>query len=435
MKGDFSRNPLENGKGYSSVLMQQGRVLLDADWNKLGFIFNHYLRALAADLIGPHGGPASNAGFGIKICEGGKDFEIGFGHYYVDGILIENEPYAQCGVDAEPAPVTYYTQQYYADCCDHDTLGDAPFLVYLDVWERHITYIQDPDIREVALGGPDTTTRLQVVWQVKTLELEQEEELDCKDIPWDELIEAWQPTNRGCLKARTEKPQKATDLCITPPDAGYRGAENQLYRVEIHKAGEAGEATFEWSRDNGNIVFAIRSLQGDTAALEHMGRDAKQGLRVGDWVEIVDDYVLCGEPGLLVQIAAVDRVELTVALKVPDGVDLPVYDENSTKHPFLCRWDHKAGNPTQGEPQMADDGALLVEESKWLFLEDGVEIYFHSSPTKPHRYRTGDYWLIPARTATGDLIWPKQPDNYGNLVPVASPPPRRRAPLCAASGC
>jgi hypothetical protein len=40
-------------------------------------------------------------------------------------------------------------------------------LVYLDVWQRHVTATEDPGIREVALGGPDTGTRLQTVCQVR----------------------------------------------------------------------------------------------------------------------------------------------------------------------------------------------------------------------------------------------------------------------------
>jgi len=34
MKGDFSRNTFRPGSHYSGVLMQQGRVLLDSDWNE-----------------------------------------------------------------------------------------------------------------------------------------------------------------------------------------------------------------------------------------------------------------------------------------------------------------------------------------------------------------------------------------------------------------
>jgi hypothetical protein len=35
---------------------------------------------------------------------------------------------------------------------------------------------------------------------------------------------------------------------------GYTGAENRLYRIEIHRGGAAGAATFRWSRDNNATV-------------------------------------------------------------------------------------------------------------------------------------------------------------------------------------
>ena len=43
-----------------------------------------------------------------------------------------------------------------------------------------------------------------------------------------------------------------------------------------------------------------------------------------------------------------------------------------------------------------------MEEGRWLELEDGVEVYFAAGG----RYRCGDHWLVPARTATGDVEWP-----------------------------
>ena len=38
MKGDFTRDLFDPTKHYSGVLMQQGRVQLDADWNEQGSI-------------------------------------------------------------------------------------------------------------------------------------------------------------------------------------------------------------------------------------------------------------------------------------------------------------------------------------------------------------------------------------------------------------
>src|SRR5947199_309285 len=58
MKADFTRDTFNPLKHFSRVLMQQGRVQLDADWNEQTAILLYYLRNLGADLIGRHGGPA-----------------------------------------------------------------------------------------------------------------------------------------------------------------------------------------------------------------------------------------------------------------------------------------------------------------------------------------------------------------------------------------
>ncbi len=162
MKGDFSRDTFNLKKNFSRVLMQQGRVLLDADWNEQSAILLHYMQTLAADLIGPHGGPGDSFSINFSKDEEGnpkEDLTISAGHYYVDGILCENEKMFN------GKPVSYFNQPNYH--ADGDKLPDFPFLVYLDVWERHITCFEDQSLCEVALGGIDTTTRSQVVWQVK----------------------------------------------------------------------------------------------------------------------------------------------------------------------------------------------------------------------------------------------------------------------------
>jgi len=90
-----------------------------------------------------------------------------------------------------------------------------------------------------------------------------------------------------------------------------------LYRVEIHNPGEAGEATFKWSRDNGSVIYAIRSLQGETAVVYDLGADDRSRLQPGQWVEITDDDMAKrGETGPLLQVEDVDPVENLVILLV-----------------------------------------------------------------------------------------------------------------------
>jgi hypothetical protein len=74
--------------------------------------------------------------------------------------------------------------------------------------------------------------------------------------------------------------------------------------------------------------------------------------------------------------------------------------------------------------------AAVQQSTAWLDLEDGVQVQFTVPPdstTPAAQFRTGDYWLIPARVATGDVEWPTE--NVPNpaagqaaTAPVAMPP-------------
>ena len=53
MKGDFSKWQFDEYDNFAGVLHQQGRVLLDADWNAQTRITNHWQDTAARDTIGP----------------------------------------------------------------------------------------------------------------------------------------------------------------------------------------------------------------------------------------------------------------------------------------------------------------------------------------------------------------------------------------------
>jgi Family of unknown function (DUF6519) len=407
-RGDFSRDTYDPFRHFSRVLMQQGRVQLDADWNEQVSIFWHYLRGLARHIGSEHWGPLSNGVRGFKIAQnaGKDDLEIGPGAYYVMGTLCENR-------DRE----LLYSQQYGYPFPDsiaiEDIQGGIGYLAYLDVWERHLTYVEDDYVREVALGGPDTASRAKIVWQVKLKEIRDMTNVDFKNdyrFFLKELGESRKPGS-GLLRARAKKGEDQSDPCLVAPESSYRGAENQLYRVEIHQGGRAGEATFKWSRENGAAVFPVREIAGSLITLEHLGRDSRFGLNPDDWVEIVDDhYALKGKALPLLQVEGIDHENMAVTLKTTPALDV---DGIEDRHPYLRRWDHTAD---------ADDWAVRVVESNgeenedWMLLEDGVQVQFPGTgeAAVPPMYNTGDYWIIPARTATGDVQWPQEEQNAGD---------------------
>jgi hypothetical protein len=411
MKGDFSRLTFDAAKGFSRVRLQQGRVMLDADWNELNDILLHYLRTLGTDLIGPHGGPQGDLGFGVAPIES-DDLSLTSGRYYLDGIPCEKRL-----EQFNTKPVTYFNQPYYPLNEGEKTLPEGDYLVYLDVWERHLTFLEDPLIREVALGGPDTATRAQIIWQVKIVDKEWLNRFSihvttCAAFPLNDFRNALRG-NRPTLKARVNPSETDdTDPCVMSPESRYRGAENQLYRVEIHSVNKNGEATFKWSRENGSVVVRLLETRDNDLIVSGI-RDTEKGFQAGDWVELTDDNKeLRSEPGVMVQLSKVEGDVLTIdPLTASDTVEANV---GNLKNPKVRRWDQKQA----GEITLRN-GAVPVTESAsgWMRLEHGLEIQFQPSGDTKNSYHTGDYWLIPARVATGDIEWPGDAENPEALLP------------------
>jgi Family of unknown function (DUF6519) len=493
MKGDFSRQTADPKKHYSGVLMQQGRVQLDADWNEQLAISQHRVQTEAQDVIGPGAAPLAGGGFAISFTQDISDLTISPGRMYVDGILCELEAtsisipvsnFPQEGMSVQvpvwsvddrefeagqwveisasvggkpdtrlvqintvdpanmilafredisefqkadaPASLrritSYITQPDYPilqpdtpgpdysyttvssstnlAILDFSTLPqDSIVLVYLDVWQRHVTWLDDPHIREVALNGADTTTRVQVVQQVKILPVAIKEgsTATCStDFPeWDALI----APSTGTLNAQTTTPTSTSSVCLPPSSAGYQRLDNQLYRVEIHQGGDTGnkqdQITFKASRDNGSVVVAIDSFSGNDIIVKEVGLDDVLGFANADgqtiWGEIVDDVTeLHGRLGQLVQIKHVEPLTRTITV---DPAPTPITPTDKPLHLELRRWD-LVGTVT----------------SNWQDLEGGIQLQF-----SPGIYKTGDYWLIPARTTTGQIEWPQ--DSNGRFIP------------------
>ncbi|WP_370949861.1 DUF6519 domain-containing protein [Amycolatopsis sp. cg5] len=416
MQADLSRLIFRPEKRFSAVVTQQGRVRLDSEDNEQALINLHTTRTLAADLIGRHGGPSDALGFGITYVPKGKDpadLRITTGRYYVDGIGVdaavppvgvpvpdEDEPATDAAVDGW----TYWTQpDAYVDPLrdkEIDHLPDLPFLAYLKVTERLVTHLQDPEIRETALGTtlPDTSARLKVTWQVLPLTGLTVGERPTKDqlrAAFDEWARGTVST--GKLAARTEKPAKTDDNpCLTAPDSRYRGPENQLYRIEVHRGGD--KPTFKWSRENASVTFGVSSVDEAVVTLTDLGRDAKLDLDIGDWVEVVDDaYDARGVTSPLLQVVDIDTERLRVELSGTPDAEV---GRLAARHPFLRRWDHRA--PTGRGAKELVDGAVSLTAGGWLDVEDGLQVWFTGGT-----YHAGDYWLVAARTLNGDVEWPR----------------------------
>jgi uncharacterized protein DUF6519 len=396
MNADPSLDAFDSKRHFLRVLMQQGRVQDDADLNEQAAILLYRLHALAADLIGPWGGPASNLGFAVALD--GADLRIGPGHYYVDGLLCELEP-APCPArtgTVDDGAISYFEQPDYPRS-PADRLSESTFVVYLDVWERHVIALEDERIGETASGGPDTATRSKLVWQVKVLRvsLRTRDELEQG---WRALVERWQPADRGAMAARIEALDD-TNPCLTPPGAGYRGLENHLYRVEIVRASNGDPASFAWSRDDGVLVSGWEQ-EGDELRLVRPCGARKLGLEPGTWIELTDDvHELNGRAGTFVQVKRADEGVVTIDPVTATG---PTHPAGFDLNPKIKPWN--SDGPQRVEVPASTDG--------WIPLEDGIQVKFSDTGD----YRGGDYWLIPARVG-GGVVWPS-----ADGEPIRRPP-------------
>ena len=431
MKADLSRATFDKARRYRSVRMQQGRVQLDADFNEQQDILNHRMEIETRDSLGPVAVPIDNPGFGLTPS--GTDLTISAGRLYVDGLLCENpstttvanqpdlpdtaSPVLPASATTLPLPPVGVTAAsingvVVFNASNAVAPAEGTYLAYLEAWQRHLSPldlpVDDTSMREVALGGPDTCTREKTVWQVKLLRAgELNAALTCLSnmAAWNTLTAA--PDGRLAARAEASIPPKTP--CQLPPEAGYRLLENHLYRVEIHDdASITGKARYKWSRDNGSLASRVVRWLGDPIADEFevasIGRDDVLAITAGCWVEFYDDtHELLGQPGPLVPVIRTEGNVVTVDLSklIGHALDKAMFPRN----PRVRRWDGVA------EIRPA---AIASLNTGWEELaQDGIELKF-----APGSYRIGDYWLIPARTATAAIEWPQESNKPAFLAPA-----------------
>lgn len=424
MGGDYSKQAFKADNLYSDVLMQQGKVQLDSDWNEQAAIQFRRKRAQTIDTIGRAVVPRETQnGFWIT-SDGGSGLLIHPGRMYVDGLLAENRGrlFDDSGTaftkifdatldekkTAEPFP--YANQPYLIFNAGDEVLPAIPYLVYLDVWQREVTHLKDPDIIETAVGF-DTTTRMQTIWQVKTRAITTTTDPECPDAlaEWDSVI----APSAARLTTDTVAVNTDPDPCLIPPGGGYRGLENRLYRIEIHQGGLPGTATFKWARHNGSVATAITHIDGSELTVVQSQWDELRRFEVGDWVEITDNKLeFAGLPGEMAKVDDVDYAANTITLTGVLSGDFPSSGTDnatdSTRHTRIRKWDQSgvvrdtAGAVVTNLPSSTDGLIDVPASTRSVVLEDGITVTFDLEPGSGE-FKVGDYWLFTARSGDASL--------------------------------
>jgi hypothetical protein len=266
---------------------------------------------------------------------------------------------------------TLYSQQ--ADPNDQPLAPPPPGqvrkdTVYLDAWTEAVTYIDDPEIREIALGGPDTATRLRVRHRVRVAQ-------------GGEL-----PRGNGVGDG------------TLATDGSYTAQANRLYRVEIDTAGNVGTATFRWSEDNASTIQRVIAA-----------------IPPGSTRVVVEDAAAFhpGDRILLRKEFGVEQHEIaavfanTITLQGPTGAQLALLPAASRvpgfttfaleDRPMVQRWN---AFKVVIEPDPSD-----ATISRPIDLNDGVQVRFGGQGML-----AGDYWNFKTRYLAGDEASGIDPD-------------------------
>ena len=427
MGGDYSRERFDATKDFLALLLQQGRVLCEADVNELVRVIDRRMRAQVGDTIGRCTVPRETPdAFRISVVD--NALTIGRGRIYVDGLLAENHGKGAAQFDtylAEEYGATalgYAEQPYLPNAAATSVPAEGgPHLVYVVVWPRELTWLERPDLVESAIGQ-DTVTALQSAWQVRVLP-NVGAGVTCAtpdgQIPaWDALIRP----SAGRLSTSVLAVAEEEDPCITAADGGgFTGLQYQLYRFEIHKGGPIGTATYKWSRDNASVAAAVLTLDGTRLGVTRVGRDAVLRFNPGDWIEITDDWrELAGEPGELCKIRSVVEGTQTIEIETAlPAAAFPVDAEHKLspeRHTRVRKWDHRGDT---GELPVPAAGTAVA-------IENGLHVTFDVS-VAGGEFKSGDYWTCAARATDASVeSLVKAPPrgvhrHYGRLAVVTFP--------------
>lgn len=220
--------------------------------------------------------------------------------------------------------------------------------VYLDVWTEPVTYVQDPAIRDVALGGPDTATRRAVRHRVRVAQ--------------DGGIPKGDGTGGGTLAT----------------EGSYTAAANRLYLVEVDTPGDiGGQATFRWSDESAATIQRVI-----------------EPVPEGSTEVVVEDAAAFGkgDPILLRAGLGSERHEVaSVFANVLTLVSPTTSSFSLADRPMVQRW-----NAFQ-VPIPPDPADATI--SRAIDLDDGVQVRFGGRDL-----RAGDYWTFTARYLAGDDV-------------------------------
>ena len=404
MKTQISRNSHQSYKRYSAVYQQQGRMLTDDDWNVMSAIIKERLDDVVRDVIGS-GSPRERGVVGVVQDGVSTTYQLQWGNVYVNGIAGELRAHPKAILSDPQARLVEYAQQ--ADFPSAPPITATNYVLYLDVWERAVTSIEDVELRDPGLHGADTCTRSQTMVQLKWCPAD----IDPED----------PAQNPGIGDALLSLSLRAGATDSDPCDPCAEEIELQervgsyLFRVEVHdvvydQTGAPTQLTLKWSSENGAEHFSVD--------------DVPSSFTAGAWVYEftsgeAEDFATEKHLGFRLDTNSMwspsrGQIEVGYPEVTPSGYSL------------VRRWDGYCVLQRNGavwQLAIGSQGALGADRGVALsstiansapgFVEQGTSVRINldaielSIDLDSRQLLAGDYWLAPVREAvhvSGDVL-------------------------------
>ena len=417
MGSDRARVSYDEGRGYRSVVAQQGRVTLEADVNEAWAIAEREQAERTLDVVGASGTPDD----GYRVSgppAGGDAFDlvVGPGTMYVGG---------ERAVAA--ADILYSDQDEWldrstdADWVDPDSpasTGKANELVWLWLSDVEVGAVEDHALRDVALGGPDTAQRGRLVQRIKRFATDAR---TCR-VAFKELADELASrgfhldfeTRRALPDATLEvsfPPGPATpDLCEPEAAGGYLEADNQLIRVEV-TAWDGSQGKLVWGFDNASFLYRVTPVNAQTLELQSRPVDAEHQPAAGQAIEVLrsaarltpQDYV--ASPTGVVQTLALAYNPDTQQVVLSNALPADYLDPVKTPVMFLRAWQQEI-TFTPGIPvSLGTTGVqVTVDAPAGTTFAPGAYWMFAVRPSTPQKVYPERY-LDGPQPAEGPALW------------------------------
>ncbi len=385
MKGNFTRDSFDPTRGYTQVLLEAGRPVMDADFNEQGAINRLQLRKFIQDILGEHAGPKES--FEVRRRNGADQLIwIGAGHYYVGGALVEHDREV-------PVPFPPAGGGNGAPAADE-------YLIYLEVWEQDVGPISEPAITDPGVADVTTAVRARTAWRPRVRRLAPDlcdPEPPCELLRWVEevaehaerciereasrlrkdvaeieedaeqaaaAVDEWLEQHLTASNRRRHadrikelheehrKYRRQTPWALEPPSAEERRraleaidelrrhspprlratlsdtftGESSLYRVEVHVSGPPSGIRLPAPARINETMFSIRELRRDSAA--NSRQTVVLDVRADEPAAPREEdwlEIIDGalSEGVLVKVASVDREDdSTLIVTLADDVEL-----------------------------------------------------------------------------------------------------------------